>query len=272
MAKPERTLKFIRMIFPRKPAHGKLTKLPGVAQWMERRFFQGDHLIALPRDNVIRIDRQVDDPGQTVLPTDLVDQFIEKSNDLWIMNFCICRKSMSCRDYPTELGCLFLGRATRGINPDWGRRVSREEAKEHIRKCQEKGLVHFMGRSKLDTVWLGIGPGERLLTICNCCPCCCITRGLPHSAPRLREKLKRAPGVTVRVEESCTGCGACVDLEACFARAIRMVAGQAIITEDCRGCGRCVEACPNDAISITVDRDHFLKKNEEQLSRLVDLS
>jgi len=272
MSKPDWTLRLIQMLFPRKPEHGKLTRLPGVARWMERRFFEGDHLIALPRDNVIRIGRPVDDPGQTVLPTDLVDHFIEKSNDLWIMNFCICRRSMSCKDYPIDLGCLFLGQATLDINPGWGRRVTREEAKAHIRTCQEEGLIHFMGRSKLDTVWLGIGPGDRLLTICNCCPCCCITRGIAHAAPRLSEKLRRAPGVSVRVEATCVGCGACTGPEVCFARAIRMAAGQAVITEDCRGCGRCVEVCPNGAITITVDRDLFLRKNQDELSQLVDLS
>ncbi len=272
MAKPDWTLNVIKMLFPRKPAHGKLTKLPGVARWMERRFFEGDHIIALPQDRMIQLDQEVDDPGQTVLPSDLVDRFIEQANDLWIMNFCICRRSMSCKDYPVELGCLFLGRATLEINPDWGRRVTRGEARDHIRKCQEEGLIHFMGRSKLDTVWLGIGPGDRLLTICNCCPCCCVTRGLPYTAPILSDKLKRAPGVRVRVDDSCVGCGACQPPEVCFAGAIRMAAERAVITEDCRGCGRCVEICPSGAITLSVDRDRFLNENVEHLSRLVDLS
>ena len=272
MAKPDWTLDVIKRIFPRRPAQGKLTRLPGVARWMERRFFEGDHLIALPRDNVIRVDREVDDPGQTVLPTDLLDLFIDRAHDLWVMDFCICRRSMPCERYPVELGCLFLGRATLDINADWGHRVTREEAKEHIRRCQKEGLIHFMGRSKLDTVWLGIGPGDRLLTVCNCCPCCCITRGIPYTAPLLSEKLKRAAGVRVRVEEACTGCGACAAPEVCFAGAIRMAAGYAVITEDCRGCGRCVEVCPSGAITLTVDRERFLKENTEQISRLVDLS
>ena len=271
MSKPEWTLEFIKRTFPRKPTHGKLTKLPGVARWVEQRFFEGDHLIALPRDKVIQVSREVEDPGQTVLPSQLVDTFIEKANHHWIMNFCICRRSMPCKHYPVELGCLFMGEAVLGINPDWGRLVSKEEAKEHIRRCQEKGLVHFMGRSKLDTVWLGIGPGDKLLTICNCCPCCCITRGIPYTAPLLSEKLTRAPGVHVRVDETCIGCSTCMD-NVCFANAIHRVGGRAVITEDCRGCGRCVEACPNDAIQITVDQDRFLKENVEQISSLVDLS
>jgi hypothetical protein len=57
-----------------------------------------------------------------------------------------------------SLGCLFMGKAVLGINPALGRLVSKEEAHEHIRRCNEKGLFHLIGRNKLDTVWLGIGP------------------------------------------------------------------------------------------------------------------
>ncbi|MDY6794139.1 MAG: hypothetical protein SWK76_02475 [Actinomycetota bacterium] len=59
-----------------------------------------------------------------------------------------------------------------GINPKLGRRVTREEAREHVRRCREAGLFHIIGRNKIDMVWLNIRLGQRLLTICNCCPCC----------------------------------------------------------------------------------------------------
>ena len=272
MAKPDWTLKFIKMLFPRTPDHGKITRLPCVARWLERRFFEGDHLIALPRDEVIRVDEAMEDEGQMVLPSQLVEAFIEKARYHWIMDFCLCRRSMSCSRYPVEMGCLFMGEAVLDINPAWGRLVSPQEARDHIRRCQEKGLIHFMGRSKLDTVWLGIGPGHRLLTICNCCPCCCITRGIAHTDPLLSDKLHRAPGVTVQVaEEDCTGCGNCLN-SVCFADAIRMREGTAFIGEACRGCGRCVEACPSGAIRIRVDSRRFLEENVEQISRLVDLT
>ena len=74
----------------------------------------------------------VDDPGQTVLPTDLVDLFIDRAHYHWIMNFCICREASGCRDYPIDMGCLFLGEAVLGIHPKLGRLVSREEALAHL--------------------------------------------------------------------------------------------------------------------------------------------
>ena len=35
--------------------------------------------------------------------------------------------------------------------------------------------------------------------------------------------------------------------------AIRLVDGRATISDACRGCGRCVEACPNEAIALTIE-------------------
>lgn len=271
MAKPNWTLELIKWTFPRNPRHGRITKLPGVGRWIEKRLFEGDHLLTLPRDQVIPVDQPVEDPGQTVLPSRLVDHFIDRMDFHWIMDFCICRRSMPCKHYPVDLGCLFMGEPARGINPDWGRSVSREEAKAHIRRCEEAGLIHFIGRSKLDTVWLGIGPGERLLTVCSCCPCCCITRGLSQTAPRLSEKLHRAPGVQVRVGPDCIGCGTCTSQFSCFSEAIVMKHGRAVVTENCRGCGRCVEVCPNDAIQISIDPDRFFRESVEQIERVVEI-
>jgi hypothetical protein len=77
------------------------------------------------------------------------------------MNSCICREAERCEDYPIDLGCLFLGEAALGINPQLGRRVTKEKALQHVRRCREAGLVHLIGRNKLDTMWLGVGPGDR---------------------------------------------------------------------------------------------------------------
>ena len=36
--------------------------------------------------------------------------------------------------------------------------VNSDEAIEHVDKCHEAGLVHIIGRNKIDSVWLNIGP------------------------------------------------------------------------------------------------------------------
>ena len=200
-----------------------------------------------------------------------VEHFIEKASYRCIMNFCICRDSMGCRDYPQDLGCIFLGEAARGIHPELVREVSRKEALEFARRCREAGLVHSVGRSKLDTVWLEIGPGDKLFTICNCCPCCCITRGLAYSHPLLGEKYSRMPGVKVTVTERCEGCGTCTE-DVCIFHAIKMEGDQAVISDDCRGCGRCVSACPNDAIEVIIEDDQFVQHTIDRLSQKVDVT
>jgi len=91
--------------------------------------------------------------------------------------------STGCKDYPMDLGCIFLGEAVKEINPKFGRMATVEEALEHAKKCRDAGLVHLIGKNKLDTVWLNAGPGDKLMTICNCCPCCCLWKILPDISP-----------------------------------------------------------------------------------------
>lgn len=155
------------------------------------------------------------------------------------------------------------------INPALGRPVGRDEARAHVRRCREAGLVHVIGRNKLDSVWLWVSPKEKLLTICNCCPCCCLWRATPYLDPKISAKLTRMPGVEVRVTEECDGCGTC--LEACFVRAIRMENDRAVITEMCKGCGRCAEVCPNGAIELKIDVAKSVESAVERIAPLVDI-
>ena len=206
-----------------------------------------------------------------MLPSQVVDHFIEEANTHWIMDSCICRDASTCLDYPIDLGCLFLGEAALGINQQLGRRVTREEALEHARRCREAGLVHLVGRTKMDRIWLGVGPDKRLLTICNCCPCCCLCRALPQVAPDIGAKVARMPGVTVAVSDRCVGCGTCAR-GTCFVDAIRTVEGHAVISDACRGCGRCVGVCPNGAIELTIKHSGFVEVSIARISTLVDVS
>jgi len=271
MSRPIWFVKLIQRMFPYRFRLARLTRIPIVGWITDRLLFEGDDIIYLPQDRVIPVNQELDRPGEMVLPSQVVEHFIEKASYHWIMNFCVCRDAMKCKDYPIDLGCLFLGEAARGINPRLGRRVTKEEALEHVRRCREAGLVHLIGRNKLDTVWLGVGPGDKLLTICNCCPCCCLWRVLPHIAPQIGTKTTRMPGVTVTVTEQCVGCGTCTE-GVCFLDAIRLVNGRAVINDECRGCGRCVDVCPEQAIEITIANGRFVGESIARISSLVDVS
>jgi NAD-dependent dihydropyrimidine dehydrogenase PreA subunit len=241
---------------------------------------RGDHVQAgsngASKGRVVEVRQSFDLPEDVVLPSQVVDHFIDQASDLWIMNACLCRQSEGCEDYPIDIGCLFMGRAVREINPALGRLVTREEAKAHVRRAREAGLVHLIGRNKLDSMWLGAGPGHQLLTVCNCCPCCCLFRVLPHLDELWSSKITRLPGVQVRVTDRCVGCGACTQ-DVCFVDAIQMVelehqAVRAQIGEGCVGCGRCVDVCPQQAIELLDAEGPLVEQAIARISPSIDIT
>jgi ferredoxin len=170
-----------------------------------------------------------------------------------------------------NLGCLFLGEVATKIDPKLGRRVTKEETFEHTKKCREAGLVHLIGRNELDTFWFKIGPGEKLLTICNCCDCCCLWRILPFLSYKIALKVTKMPGVNVTIsKDQCIGFGTCTKV--CFVKAIDVIDKKAKISDECRGCGRCVEVCPNNAIELTVEGIEYINEAIERVESLVDVT
>ncbi len=274
MANPLWFVELIKQIYPYKRIIAKATRIPVVGKIVYNMMFKEDGVVYLPKDNVVKmsihVGKSIERPTDTVLPSKIVEHFIEKASHRWIMNKCICRDSDQCKDYPIDLGCLFLGEAVLGINPQLGREVTKEEAFEHLKKCQDAGLVQMIGRNKLDTMWLNIGPGSNLMTVCNCCPCCCLWNALPDFNPQIARKIARLDGVSVRVTDACTGCGICTD-DVCFVDAITLVNGRAVISDECRGCGRCVEVCPEGAIELTIESDSIYEETIERLALLVDV-
>jgi Pyruvate/2-oxoacid:ferredoxin oxidoreductase delta subunit len=274
VARPVWFVKLIQRFFPQRFTLARLTRVSWLGKVVYHGLFEGDDIIYLPKDrsvSTIQIQESILTTSDVVLPSRVVEYFIAQAKHHWIMNFCICRESEGCQDYPIDLGCLFLGEAVLDIGPEYGRLVSKEEALDHVRHCREAGLVHLVGRNKLDTVWLGVGPGEKLMTICNCCPCCCLWKILPQLNPMIANRVTRMPGVNVTVTDRCGGCGIC-SVGICFVNAIHLVDGRAIIGEECRGCGRCVEVCPDEAIELSVADDAFVEQAIERLAPLVDLS
>jgi ferredoxin len=245
-----------------------MTRLPLIGGLIDHLVFRGDEMYVLPKDQTIQVNAQLDLPQSTILPSQVVEHFINQASHHWVMDFCICREGDGCQDFPQELGCLFLGEPVLGINSKLGRQVTREEALEYARRCREAGLVHTIGRNRLDSIWLGIGPVDELLTICNCCPCCCLWGLVNDLTPIISSKIHRLPGVEVVVGEECTGCRICGE-GVCFADAIQLENGKAQINLECRGCGRCVEICPEDAIILTIDGEQNIRKTISRLNSLV---
>ena len=271
MARPLWYVHILKKTFPNIKFIAKLTKVPFIGKVIDLLMFDNDDLIFLPKDSVVPVNIEVKKPTDIVLPSQVVEYFIKKANFHWIMNFCICRESMHCKDYPSKMGCIFLGESTLQINPQIGRRVTKDEALEYLKKCHEAGFVHIIGRNKLDSQWLGARPGNKLLTICNCCPCCCLYRIVPHLKSKIGAKMQRMPGVSVRVKVNCIGCGTCTK-DICFVDAIHLINKRSVISRECRGCGRCIDICPQNAIELIIDENFAPKKLIKRIEKLVDVT
>jgi len=271
MASPYIVRKILNKTFSGRFMLSRLSHYGFLGRIIDHLLFEDDDILYLPRDNTIPVNQSLEQPADMVLPSQILDRIIKKAGHHWIMDFCICRESAGCKDFPIELGCLFMGEAAMDINPKFGRPVSTEQALAHVQRCRETGLVHLVGRNKLDAVWLNVKPGKKLFTVCNCCPCCCFWRLLPDINPDIGRKLTRMPGIDIKVSTDCVGCGTCTE-DICFVNAIRMQDGKAHIDETCRGCGRCVETCPNQAIELVVIDQDYADKTLGRLTSAVDLS
>jgi len=275
--------KIIKRSFNQRFLMAKMTKIPVIGQAMEFAFFADDDIIILPKDEVaakiLPISKTIEvnisaQPTNVVLPSQVIEHFIHKSRYIYLMNKCMCRDSNNCQHFPQDLGCIFLGKGVLKIPVGMGRMVSEMEAIDHLRKCREAGLVHLIGRDKIDSVWLGTGPKENLLSICSCCDCCCLWKMLPDLNHSINSTVTRMPGVTVKVDASkCTGCQACIKKNVCYLKAISMIEGKAQIDDAlCRGCGRCVQFCDHKAFELKIEDSEFMRRAIERIEPLVDVT
>ena len=221
----------------------------------------------------IPINKRLEDSESTVIPLNLLKELIGRTAHRVILHQCPCRQGYGCTDYPKDIGCIYLGDATKDLDPSFGRHASVKEALEHTDKAVKFGLVPIVGQIDFDALLLGCTPADHFCTVCFCDPCCCVNfRFSTAYHPRYREKLMhRLEGLSVTVTDSCAGCGECEDK--CFVGAISMKNDRAVIDQKyCKGCGVCVENCPVDAISIEVTDGNGMKKTFfERIESRVDL-
>ena len=93
-------VKFLKKAFPHRFLIANLTRTPILGGIIENMLFECDNMIYLPKDKVIQINRSIENPGEMVLPSQVVEHFIEAAKYHWIMDWCICRSSTKCKDYP----------------------------------------------------------------------------------------------------------------------------------------------------------------------------
>ena len=202
------------------------------------------------------------------MPVDILDRLIQEASHRVIYDKCECRNSMDCRHYPIDIGCLLMGDSALEGPRKRFHEASVEEARALVKRAVEAGLVPVVGKALIDNVIFGIKERHKLLSVCFCCECCCVTRYTRHSPFEVIDStFVKLDGVTVEVTDECDGCGTCVDH--CYVRAMRVVDGRAVMSEYCRACGRCATVCPNHAIRVSLDDPEYLDKCYEQIRSCV---
>lgn len=198
---------------------------------------------SFPGNRVITIDRAIK-VDNTIHIYDQVAHYIE-INDPIAVSTCFCRHEAKLIDEKDDCGmpdevCMMFGMSAEFvIGRRIGRRVTKEEALDILRKAEEAGLVHA-GINRQDIDFL-----------CNCCPChsMILKTALAYPKPGLALNSGFRP---VWDADLCTGCETCIDR--CPTKALE-ADGENVPVIDldrCIGCGVCASGCPMEAISLEV--------------------
>ena len=186
------------------------------------------------------------DVEQTVLPSQKVEEIINKFDDIAVGN-CFCRNYHRLLDEPCEINaplecCFTFGKSARHvIEHGFGKKIDKKEALKIMRDAEEAGLIHMAFHNGLDIY-------REENSVCNCCKCCSDSFNLwrKGAVPLIYS----TNYLSMIKQEVCIGCGTCV--EKCPIDAIELNdESKAERNEEyCIGCGICSRFCPEGAISL----------------------
>ncbi|MBW1680837.1 MAG: 4Fe-4S binding protein [Deltaproteobacteria bacterium] len=198
------------------------------------------------RIRVISLDKSVEVPDEFVLPSQSVEEIIEKFDDIAV-GHCFCRQRQKtlgnpCATDAPVLNCFTFGKSARHTTAQgFAKMITKEEALRIMKEAEEAGLVHKAFHP-------GANVNRPETSICNCCKDCCDTLNIWRNGAM--PLVNSTYHLSVVDPEACSGCGTCE--EKCPTEAIQVnEEGIAQVTADyCFGCGVCARFCPEEAISL----------------------
>ncbi|MEL7563321.1 MAG: 4Fe-4S binding protein [Dehalobacterium sp.] len=188
-----------------------------------------------------------------VLPIDLVYAYLEDAEFIAIMHRCVCRYNYDCKDYPIDFGCIFLNAAGRiAVQDGIGRKVTVEEAKEHVQQAMKHGLFANAEFVQIEQFLWGLRNDQmnEFRMICFCDNRYCLAmRVVRNGNKEIKARFTSCGYTSVIDHDKCVGCKSCAS--ACPQKAISYREdGKSVINQDnCMGCGFCRLECRRGAIS-----------------------
>ncbi len=181
--------------------------------------------------------------GKEIYPYEKLSELVNQENS-FAASVCYCRHHEYLLDNPCQVegvpqySCLSFGKAADFVvDRKFGKKISKEECLKILEDVEKAGLIHNTNNFLGSTAF-----------ICNCCGCCC---GFAKMLKNLDFKALLAVsnfGVVID-EETCTGCGDC--LERCPMEALSLADGVVTVNKDhCVGCGNCVSVCPTESLAM----------------------
>jgi len=202
---------------------------------------EGVRAISFPPTRVITVEERVE-VGNTVHTYDQMSAYVEAADPIAVST-CYCRheaellnESDTCGK-PNEVCMQFGMGAQFVIDKELGRRISKKEAMEILKRSEEAGLVHCsVNRQNIDFV-------------CNCCAdhCVILKTALAQPKPGLALNSGFQPVID---PDQCTACAECV--ERCPSKALTMAEEDipGLDLDRCFGCSVCATVCPTEGIAM----------------------
>jgi Na+-translocating ferredoxin:NAD+ oxidoreductase subunit B len=171
-----------------------------------------------------------------ILPFEVASRMMAKSDAIAVAD-CPCRVLERKCEKPLDVCLAFDGAARFLSERGMAKPITLAQACDVLKRAEDAALVHT-----------GSNNADKLLFLCNCCPCCCHFLGLitrQQAATGLAKSSYRAH----LSSNACTGCGICT--ERCPVKAFDLQGDVALLdSEKCIGCGLCVSYCAPGALVL----------------------